>query len=853
MLFVWILEYVLYFFERRKKMICRKATLKKQIMSLIMTVVMTTSVCADYSNIVYADDNVTTQTVTKEKGQVSISKTEGDIDLGVEEHMTGDLSDSQEEFDGADNAVSLDEFKEIVNEDNAVPKAGTANTLPEAVDNSTSIYFPEIGDQDHIGSCVAWSEVYYGLTYANCRAKNIPATGDNIKSPAFVYNQIKDSVGGTYPLAALEVLLTEGAPSKNNADFESYKTESLCRTWFPEKDIWLEAQKTRINSYAVIDSPDTISSNDDEDLNEMKELLNDGFLINCSTLANGWVGAKCDKSGSHAGELAVKNAIKQSGGHRMVIVGYDDNVCVDINGNGTIEPAEKGAFKVANSWGKDWGNNGFMWFTYDSLNDKSQAMRTYPDRYHSLYGFSVQYIADDEQNCSDVNLVMKLNLRARSHLRIYISAIDVDGNVITKDFTATNTYNVLGYSFNGKASADDGVMLFSLDNVIEGINADTVNDYIWSVKVEDICKDGYINILKDAYIEADGKTVFAFDSDEIGVDGTAAVKKWVCSKRINVNWDSLRDVSTVGVKRTIKADGVFDSSDDVTYKFVANVNGQTSILRDYSSSNECTFIPTQAGTYAVIVYANVNGKQIKGINTFEINEKPVIEKIQYSPSDYKGDLNGNYVGEKITLSPVMYGGTGDLKIDEIYVYGGNYEDGPHKTDLSLTDKYTATWTAKAEGDYTIYVKVKDAEGVTGEYTSEVITINPDRPMQITEFYNDAYSAADLFEEVKFSAKVVGGSGDYEYRFGIIHEDKEYEISNGYTDSCEVVKSLGIVGSEDGTTISTKLVGGNTIFVDARDKETNEVVRKTSKFKVLSMSTSYFEFNERDCFNSVGNI
>ena len=644
-------------------MICRKATLKKQIMSLIMTVVMTTSVCADYSNIVYADDNVTTQTVTKEKGQVSISKTEGDIDLGVEEHMTGDLSDSQEEFDGADNAVSLDEFKEIVNEDNAVPKAGTANTLPEAVDNSTSIYFPEIGDQDHIGSCVAWSEVYYGLTYANCRAKNIPATGDNIKSPAFVYNQIKDSVGGTYPLAALEVLLTEGAPSKNNADFESYKTESLCRTWFPEKDIWLEAQKTRINSYAVIDSPDTISSNDDEDLNEMKELLNDGFLINCSTLANGWVGAKCDKSGSHAGELAVKNAIKQSGGHRMVIVGYDDNVCVDINGNGTIEPAEKGAFKVANSWGKEWGNDGFMWFSYDSLNEKSQVIRTLPDRMISLYNFSVQYVADGGEPCSDVNLVMTLNTKTRYEARVYISATDVNGNVTKTDFTATNTDNELNYSLDGSNEANDGVVLFNLDNIIEGITAQTVGDYVWSVKVEDTYEDEYVNVLKDAHIEADGETVLAFDNDEISVNGNADTKNWNSNKKLNINWDIEGNDSTVGVERTITADGIGNSA-DATYKFVAACNGQTSVLKDYSSSNECTFIPQEAGSYVISVYANVNGEELKDRSVFEINAAPSIEKIQYTPSNYWGAITNNYVNEKIGMEAVVKGGTGNVTIEE---------------------------------------------------------------------------------------------------------------------------------------------------------------------------------------------
>jgi len=42
----------------------------------------------------------------------------------------------------------------------------------------------------------------------------------------------------------------------------------------------------------------------------------------------------------------------------MSIVGYDDSIWCDINGNGVAEAAEKGAFKVANSWGTGWGHEG---------------------------------------------------------------------------------------------------------------------------------------------------------------------------------------------------------------------------------------------------------------------------------------------------------------------------------------------------------------------------------------------------------------------------------------------------------------------------------------------------------------
>ena len=46
-------------------------------------------------------------------------------------------------------------------------------------------------------------------------------------------------------------------------------------------------------------------------------------------------------------------------GHAMTIVGYDDSKF-------------GGAFEVMNSWGSDWGNEGFMWIKYDDLIEFSE-------------------------------------------------------------------------------------------------------------------------------------------------------------------------------------------------------------------------------------------------------------------------------------------------------------------------------------------------------------------------------------------------------------------------------------------------------------------------------------------------
>ena len=51
------------------------------------------------------------------------------------------------------------------------------------------------------------------------------------------------------------------------------------------------------------------------------------------------------------------------GGHAVVAIGFDDNLKIKGSSPGSKET--KGALLIRNSWGKDWGNNGYGWLPYD--------------------------------------------------------------------------------------------------------------------------------------------------------------------------------------------------------------------------------------------------------------------------------------------------------------------------------------------------------------------------------------------------------------------------------------------------------------------------------------------------------
>ena len=230
--------------------------------------------------------------------------------------------------------------------------------LPSSVDLSHSM--PPVGNQGRQGSCVAWATAYALKSYQEKIEKNWNydiewywdkewlnnnsfltvykprGSMQHVFSPAFVYNQINKGVdNGSYIGDALELLINKGVPPLAIMPYneKDYLTK-------PNSIQFQEAAKYKAKKYYHIKP---------KDIGAIKvELAKGNPVVFGMKLYENFSKLKKEVYDSLHGAAM--------GGHAMTLVGYDDNK--------TSQRGYKGAFKFINSWGHNWGDNGYGWVSY---------------------------------------------------------------------------------------------------------------------------------------------------------------------------------------------------------------------------------------------------------------------------------------------------------------------------------------------------------------------------------------------------------------------------------------------------------------------------------------------------------
>jgi len=220
--------------------------------------------------------------------------------------------------------------------------------LPSSVDLTGK--FPPIGNQGQYGTCVAWASGYNLKTALNGIDKGWTssqlAQASNQTSPKDLFWSLSSDVkgtdcGGTYFEAALDLMISRGVATLSTVPYDGLGDCSSS----PDASWTTSAASNKLNNYRKIASDDDASS---MTVDNFKAYLAEGRpIVFGAKLGDRFMYWNSDDVISYD---TYTNPGMQHAYHALILAGYND---------------AKSAFRVINSWGPDWGDNGYIWVDYN--------------------------------------------------------------------------------------------------------------------------------------------------------------------------------------------------------------------------------------------------------------------------------------------------------------------------------------------------------------------------------------------------------------------------------------------------------------------------------------------------------
>lgn len=255
---------------------------------------------------------------------------------------------------------------------------GLKNELPDSVNNSNSPYFPPIYSQTN-PVCNQVAVGYYMMTYErNARADLNSFLPENQMSVYYPWNFSNGGNGwyGVSFIQSLDLLKKQGIPSASVFGEDKYRDSVK---WMSGYEKYYSGMFNRIKEYYSIDMHNL------EGIEKMKSWLynhigTESFgglaVFMAQEVRNDYLPIES----THYGEL-VFTAWGNNATHTRTIVGYNDSICFDSNGDGIfttdvdinndgivdLKDSEYGAFRCIETYGETWGDSGFYWVMYNTF------------------------------------------------------------------------------------------------------------------------------------------------------------------------------------------------------------------------------------------------------------------------------------------------------------------------------------------------------------------------------------------------------------------------------------------------------------------------------------------------------
>lgn len=402
--------------------------------------------------------------------------------------------------------------------DNENDTATTSETeeLPSKVDNSKYKWFPPIKLQLG-GSCSAWASTYYQFTYEMARLYDYNAKNDPefIASPKYTWNYLN----GAHDIGILHTVHSEFINEYGWVSWKDFPQNNTNFDWYDNTNTTTsklyDALKVSVDEkispfYPDKDRPTPITSANDSDLYEMKKHLADGNILKITTYSSLEI-----RQLENNQDVALYTTISDNA-HAMNIVGYDDTIYYNLNNDDQKQPYEYGAFLLSNSYGDDWGNEGFIWVMYDAFNKVSNAENLNTDSARTaMNGRRSYYYFDVQKQPVDLAVEVTITQKVRNDFNLYVGAsqtLPLEENPPATNQKETINHHGGALNFDGTTSDTYQTRKFMID-CSELYQQNKLNHHYW-LYVE----DNDITNSSDTYIEnikfvSGGQVMAEFDPD----------------------------------------------------------------------------------------------------------------------------------------------------------------------------------------------------------------------------------------------------------------------------------------------------------------------------------------------------
>ena len=458
-----------------------------------------------------------------------------------------------------------------------------ADQLPSAVDLRESIHLPPIGNQGALGCCASMAITYTQFTNAYSRYIHAldptstfnPSSGkaQYLFSPRFTYNLAGAGTAWVYEILKEQGTVTQSYSAFTYDQYGGAQNNAMASDWATIDGYWRLAQNYRIKNYEQIwlnkapyNFEITTNTAGIALLEKIKSALDDGNVVVTGGYPSKWQYTTISGVGTYGkkGEHAICYSKEvSSGGHQVSIVGYDDEITCKVNG-----VTLKGAFLVANSWGKSWQDQGYTWLMYDALNLKSAySALNFGDRTWTMDQMCfLDWKTDLDIGAPAYLAEVKLTTANRDGFSITLTASDLAGNTMEYTpymFSQEWARPYSNVNFYGKTTSATGTLAFNYQELLEKLPAESrLEDCILGMRIT-TDSGASVTVSKLALHDANGAVLFSKSCSDTLSGGTSTSYSLSTLKR--VSFDLPEGVSIENIE------GLPYSATKTLYRFSLNL------------------------------------------------------------------------------------------------------------------------------------------------------------------------------------------------------------------------------------------------------------------------------------------